>query len=81
MTKNERAVFDIAGEFLSAHDDPPIAGTADGQAWWDKAAADYTALNTSDMFGHPLMTALLPAIYEYIENKAKAKERRHVQER
>ena len=61
-----------AMHYLDLYDDPPAGNGDDACRWWTKAAEDLVLFaNAHDE--HPLALQLGPALYSYIEIKAKAK--------
>lgn len=72
MTDNERAVMTDCYKFLDAFNQPP-SGPAD--AWWAKAADELGLLGVKHK-NHPLALAMGPAIFDYLEQKWRAINRR-----
>lgn len=72
MTDNEKAVMTDCYKFLNEFNQPPPGDAAE---WWAKAAEALTALGDRNR-NHPLALTVGPAVYEYLEQKWKAINRR-----
>ena len=57
--------------FLRDHNDPPRNGTDGAPDWWLKAVKDMGSLDEK-WRNHPLAQVVLMALFEYLEQKAKA---------
>lgn len=66
MSETETQIFRAAYRYLAAHASVPIT---DSTAWWEHAAKDMSELG-EHWNHHPLMTKLMLAIYEYLEEVA-----------
>ena len=65
MTTIEAEIMRDAYRFLNTHD-PPAHGDLD--QFWRKAAEDMIEIGVK-FRNHPLALEIIPAIYEYIEQK------------
>ena len=70
MTNTELEIMRDAMTYLGAHNQPPPTGTEEAVVWWTEAAEDLGAV-AGKWENHPLATAILMALYEYIEGKAR----------
>ena len=68
MTDNEKAVMTDCYRFLDRFNQPP-PGKADD--WWLSAAAALAEIGVKHR-NHPLALTVGPAVYEYLEQKWKA---------
>ena len=71
MTNTELEIMLDAATYLGAHNQPPPNGTDVAVNWWMEAAADICMV-AAKWENHPLATAVLSAVYGYLEDKAKA---------
>ena len=71
MTNSELEIMLDATTYLGAHNQPPPTGTDEAVSWWMEAAEDIGAV-AAKWENHPLATAVLIALYDYLEGKAKA---------
>ena len=71
MTNTELEIMLDAAAYLGAHNQPPPDGTDAAVDWWMDAATDI-GMVTAKWENHPLATAVLIAVYGYLEEKAKA---------
>ena len=71
MTNTELEIMLDAATYQGAHSQPPPNGTDAAVDWWMDAAADIGAI-AAKWDNHQLATAILIAIYGYLEEKAKA---------
>ena len=71
MTNTELEIMLDAATYLGAHNQPPPNGTDAAVDWWMEAATDIGRVATK-WDNHPLATAVLVALYGYLEEKAKA---------
>jgi hypothetical protein len=62
-------------KFLNQFSQPP---TGDGDAWWGKAAEELSILGAKNK-NHPLALTVGPAIFDYLEQKWRAINRRQGQ--
>lgn len=72
MTDNEKAVMTDCYRFLSEFGQPPVG---DPTGFWSEAAGALQALGEKHR-NHPLAVLVGTAVYEYIEEKWKAMQRR-----
>lgn len=72
MTDNEKAVMTDCYKFLNEYNQPPTGEASD---WWMKAAESLAELGCRHK-NHPLALAVGPAIYDYLEQKWKAVNRK-----
>ena len=71
MREAETQIFRAAYRYFAAHPSPPpLSDQAASLAWWETAAKDISTAAAS-LNNHPMMTKLLIAVYEYLEEKAK----------
>ena len=71
MSEAETQIFRAAYRYFAAHPSPlPMSDQAASLSWWETAAKDIASVSAS-WNNHPLMTKLLIAVYEYLEEKAK----------
>ena len=73
MTDNEKAVMTDCYKFLNEFNQPPPGDAAE---WWAKAAEALTDLGNRNR-NHPLALTVGPAVFEYLEQKWKAINRRY----
>ena len=71
MTNAELEIMRDAMTYLGAHNQPPPTGTDEAVDWWTEAAEDISAM-VAKWEKHSLATAVLIAVYGYLEEKAKA---------
>ena len=71
MTNTELEIMLDAATYLGAHNQPPPNGSEAAVDWWMDAATDIGALSAK-WDNHPLATAVLVALYGYLEEKTKA---------
>ena len=72
MTDNEKAVMTDCYKFLDRFNMPP---PGDAEEYWKQAADALSELGNRHR-NHPLALAVGPAIYDYLEQKHKAINRR-----
>lgn len=72
MTDNEKAVMTDCYRFLNEFGQPPVGEAGE---WWARAAGALTELGARNR-NHPLAVLVGTAVYEYIEEKWKAMQRR-----
>lgn len=72
MTDNEKAVMTDCYKFLNEFNQPPPGAATE---YWDKAAHALGELGNKHK-NHPLALAVGTAVYEYLEQKWKATNRR-----
>ena len=73
FTDREKAVMTDCYKFLSEFNQPPPGDAAE---WWAKAADALSELGVKNG-NHPLALSVGPAVYEYLEQKWKAINRRY----
>ena len=73
MTDREKAVMTDCYRFLGEFNQPPPGDAAE---WWSKAAEALTELGNKNG-NHPLALTVGCAVYEYLEQKWKAVNRRN----
>ena len=73
MTDNEKAVMTDCYKFLNEFNQPPPGGAAE---WWEKAAEALNELGWKHK-NHPLALAVGPAVFNYLEQKWRAINRRN----
>jgi hypothetical protein len=73
LTDNEKAVMTDCYKFLNEFNQPP---PGDVEEWWAKAADALNELGRKNE-NHPLALAVGPAVYDYLEQKWKAINRRY----
>ena len=70
---NEKAVMTDCYKFLNEFNQPPHGDAAE---WWERAAEELSVLGVKHK-NHPLALTVGPAVYEYLEQKCKAINRRY----
>ena len=70
MTNTELEIMLDAATYLGAYSQPPPNGTDAAVDWWMDVASDIGAI-AARWDNHPLATAILIAIYGYLEEKSK----------
>ena len=73
LTDREKAVMTDCYRFLGEFNQPPPGAAVE---WWAKAADALSELGNKNG-NHPLALTVGPAIYEYLEQKWKAINRRY----
>lgn len=68
MTDNEKAVMTDCYKFLNEFNQPPPGDAAE---WWARAAEALNELGIRNK-NHPLALAVGPAVYDYLEQKWRA---------
>ena len=71
MTNTELEIMLDATTYMGAHNQPPPNDAETAVDWWMDAAADICMVAGKWNY-HPLATAVLTAVYGYLEGKAKA---------
>ena len=72
MPENEVKMMRDAFVFLRDHNDPPAVGTGNAEMYWYQTGIDMAAL-MDRWSNHPLITAVLFTLYDYLEQKCLAK--------
>ena len=73
ITDNEKAVMTDCYKFLNKFNQPPPGDAAE---WWERAAEELSVLGVKHK-NHPLALTVGPAVYDYLEQKWKAINRRY----
>ena len=73
LTDREKAVMTDCYRFLGEFNQPPPGDAAE---WWSKAADALSELGNKNG-NHPLALTVGPAVYDYLEQKWKAINRRY----
>ena len=68
MTDNEKAVMTDCYRFLNEYGNPPSKDSAECDEWWDRAATAFESIAQTHKH-HPLAVKVSIAVYEYLEEK------------